>query len=182
MEHRRRSKPTASSLRDMDVEHSASQAVVDSKFHAVLNSKKERKRKRSPVAPFRCLAAMPPEGSKRAVILPSRPSLDTESRVAEVGFEPRTSRSENSTPTTWAISHIPPSLLNICSHISSRPVHKTTFITPGQLEILKFNISAPDECERRVAVVVGLLAFSKWRKAHPYVIRRGLSIHLRRAC
>ncbi|KAG5451860.1 E3 ubiquitin-protein ligase chfr, partial [Clonorchis sinensis] len=48
---------------------------------------------RSAVTPFRCLAAMPPEGSTRAEILPGCPSLDRGSREAEVGFEPRTFRS-----------------------------------------------------------------------------------------
>ncbi|KER32984.1 hypothetical protein T265_01071 [Opisthorchis viverrini] len=47
-------------------------------------------------APFRCLTAMPPEGSTRAGILPGCPSLDRGSREAEVGFEPRTFRSVNS--------------------------------------------------------------------------------------
>ncbi|KER29035.1 hypothetical protein T265_04224 [Opisthorchis viverrini] len=42
---------------------------------------------RSAVAPFRCLAAMPPEGSTRAGILPSCPSLDRGSQEADVGFE-----------------------------------------------------------------------------------------------
>ncbi|KAG5443303.1 hypothetical protein CSKR_109065 [Clonorchis sinensis] len=46
------------------------------------------------VAPFRCLAAMPPEGSTRAGILPGCPGLDRGSREAEVGIEPRTLRSE----------------------------------------------------------------------------------------
>ncbi|KAG5442240.1 hypothetical protein CSKR_100176 [Clonorchis sinensis] len=50
--------------------------------------------KKSPSAatPFRCIAAMPPEGSTRAGILPACPSLDRVSREAEVGFEPRTFR------------------------------------------------------------------------------------------
>ncbi|KAG5445894.1 hypothetical protein CSKR_109643 [Clonorchis sinensis] len=47
---------------------------------------------RSAVTLFRCLAAMPPEGSTRAGILPGCPSLDRGSREAEVGFEPRTFR------------------------------------------------------------------------------------------
>ncbi|KER29454.1 hypothetical protein T265_03920 [Opisthorchis viverrini] len=47
----------------------------------------------SAVAPFRCLASMPHEGGTRAEILPGRPNLDRGSRVAEVGFEPRTFRS-----------------------------------------------------------------------------------------
>ncbi|KAG5454445.1 Heteroproteinous nuclear ribonucleoprotein L, partial [Clonorchis sinensis] len=51
---------------------------------------------RSAVTPFRCLAAMPPEGSTRAEILPGCPSLDRGSREAEVGFEPRTLWSANS--------------------------------------------------------------------------------------
>ncbi|KAG5453486.1 hypothetical protein CSKR_113960 [Clonorchis sinensis] len=46
----------------------------------------------SAVAPFRCLAAMPPEWSTRAGILPACPSLDRTSRDADVGFEPRTFR------------------------------------------------------------------------------------------
>ncbi|KER30899.1 hypothetical protein T265_02715 [Opisthorchis viverrini] len=50
-------------------------------------------RMHSAVAPFRCLAAMPPEGCTRAGILPGYPSLDRGSREAEVGFEPRTFRS-----------------------------------------------------------------------------------------
>ncbi|KAG5441345.1 hypothetical protein CSKR_103221 [Clonorchis sinensis] len=50
-------------------------------------------RHRKAVTPFRCLAAMPPEGSTRAGILPGCPSLDRGSREAEVGFEPRTFRS-----------------------------------------------------------------------------------------
>ncbi|GAA47273.1 hypothetical protein CLF_100161 [Clonorchis sinensis] len=37
----------------------------------------------SAVTPFRCLAAMPPEGSTRAEILPGCPSLDRGSREAE---------------------------------------------------------------------------------------------------
>ncbi|KER21322.1 hypothetical protein T265_10325 [Opisthorchis viverrini] len=57
------------------------------------------------VAPFRCLAAMPPEGSTRAGILPGCPSLDRGSRVAEVGFEPRTFRLVIRTLTTSAISN-----------------------------------------------------------------------------
>ncbi|KER27580.1 hypothetical protein T265_05397 [Opisthorchis viverrini] len=44
------------------------------------------------VAPFRCLAAMPHEGSTRAGILSGCPSLDRESREAEVEFESRTFR------------------------------------------------------------------------------------------
>ncbi|KER31367.1 hypothetical protein T265_02414 [Opisthorchis viverrini] len=36
----------------------------------------KKERKRSAVAPFPCLAAMPPEGSTRAGILPGCPSLD----------------------------------------------------------------------------------------------------------
>ncbi|KAG5450800.1 E3 UFM1-protein ligase 1 [Clonorchis sinensis] len=39
---------------------------------------------------FRCLAAMPLEGSTRAGILPGGPSLDRGIREVEVGFEPRT--------------------------------------------------------------------------------------------
>ncbi|KER28782.1 hypothetical protein T265_04473 [Opisthorchis viverrini] len=48
------------------------------------------------VAPFRCLATMPQEGGTRDGILSGRPNIDRESRVAEVGFEPRTFRSVNS--------------------------------------------------------------------------------------
>ncbi|KER32508.1 hypothetical protein T265_12788, partial [Opisthorchis viverrini] len=51
---------------------------------------------RSAVTPFRCLAAMPHEGSTRTGILPGCPSLDRGSREADVGFEPRTFRSVNS--------------------------------------------------------------------------------------
>ncbi|KER24319.1 hypothetical protein T265_14454, partial [Opisthorchis viverrini] len=54
------------------------------------------KKNRSAVAPFRCPAAVQPEGCTRAEILPGRSSLDRESHEAEVGFEPRTLRSVNS--------------------------------------------------------------------------------------
>ncbi|KER27447.1 hypothetical protein T265_05488 [Opisthorchis viverrini] len=54
-------------------------------------------RNRSAVAPFRCLAAMPYEGSStRAGVLSGCPSQDRGSREAEVGFEPRTFRSVKS--------------------------------------------------------------------------------------
>ncbi|KER19594.1 hypothetical protein T265_11678 [Opisthorchis viverrini] len=42
------------------------------------------------VAPFRWLAATPPEENTRARILPGCPSLDRRGREAKVGFEPRT--------------------------------------------------------------------------------------------
>ncbi|KER31855.1 hypothetical protein T265_12897, partial [Opisthorchis viverrini] len=48
------------------------------------------KKNPSAITPFRCLAAMPPEGSTRAGILPGCPSLDGGNREAEFGFEPRT--------------------------------------------------------------------------------------------
>ncbi|KAG5452329.1 hypothetical protein CSKR_112798 [Clonorchis sinensis] len=48
------------------------------------------------VKAFRCLAAVPPEGSTRAAILPGCASLDRGSREAEVGFEPQTFRSVRS--------------------------------------------------------------------------------------
>ncbi|KER34021.1 hypothetical protein T265_00210 [Opisthorchis viverrini] len=69
-----------------------------------------KKRKRSAVASFRCLAAMPPEGSTRARILPGSPSLDRESRVAEVAFEPRTFRSVNSRSNH--LGHLAPELIS----------------------------------------------------------------------
>ncbi|KAG5441528.1 hypothetical protein CSKR_109759 [Clonorchis sinensis] len=53
-------------------------------------------RRRSAVAPFRYLTAMPPEGCTRAGILPGFSSLAKRNREAEVGFEPRTFRSVNS--------------------------------------------------------------------------------------
>ncbi|KAG5450526.1 hypothetical protein CSKR_109074 [Clonorchis sinensis] len=65
---------------------------------------KKRAHDSFPVTPFRCLTATPPEGSMRAGILPSCPSLDREGREAEVGFEPRTFRSVNSRSNHWAIS------------------------------------------------------------------------------
>ncbi|GAA51721.1 ATP-binding cassette transporter [Clonorchis sinensis] len=49
-----------------------------------------RKRKRSAVTLFRCLAAMPSEGSTRTGILPDCPSLDRRSRDEEIVFEPQT--------------------------------------------------------------------------------------------
>ncbi|KAG5444772.1 hypothetical protein CSKR_111387 [Clonorchis sinensis] len=51
---------------------------------------------RNAVATLRCLTATPPEGCKRAGILPGRPSLDRGSREAEVGFELQNFRSVNS--------------------------------------------------------------------------------------
>ncbi|GAA56377.1 hypothetical protein CLF_110754 [Clonorchis sinensis] len=50
------------------------------------------KKNPSAVTSFRCLAAMPPEESKRAGIFPDCPSLDKKIREAEVGFKPRTFR------------------------------------------------------------------------------------------
>ncbi|KAG5444787.1 hypothetical protein CSKR_113920 [Clonorchis sinensis] len=58
----------------------------------------------SAVAPFRCLAAMPPKGSTRAGILPGCPSPDRGSREAEVGFEPRTFRSRSMKAITSKLS------------------------------------------------------------------------------
>ncbi|KAG5453392.1 hypothetical protein CSKR_110035 [Clonorchis sinensis] len=52
-----------------------------------------QKKNCSAVAPFRCLTAMPPEGSTRAGMLPGCPSLDRGRREAEVKFETRTFRS-----------------------------------------------------------------------------------------
>ncbi|KAG5451189.1 hypothetical protein CSKR_102637 [Clonorchis sinensis] len=63
------------------------------------------KNNRSAVAPFRCLATMPPEGSTRSVVLPNCPSLDRRSRDTEIGFEPQTFQSENSCSTH---SHLTP--------------------------------------------------------------------------
>ncbi|KAG5447960.1 hypothetical protein CSKR_100924 [Clonorchis sinensis] len=60
----------------------------------------------SAVTPFRCLAAMLPEGSTRAGILPGCPSLDRGSREAEFRFEPRTLRSVNSRSNH--LSHLAP--------------------------------------------------------------------------
>ncbi|KER28298.1 hypothetical protein T265_04830 [Opisthorchis viverrini] len=61
---------------------------------------------RSAVAPFRCLAAVLPEGNTRAGKLPGHPSLDRSGRDAEVGFEPRTFRSASSHSEHLAISAI----------------------------------------------------------------------------
>ncbi|GAA56361.1 hypothetical protein CLF_110705 [Clonorchis sinensis] len=73
------------------------------------NSKPDRPKdgNRSAVTPFQGLAAMPPEGSTRAGILPGCPSLDRGSREAEVGFETRTFRSVNSRSNH--LSHLAPS-------------------------------------------------------------------------
>ncbi|KER25423.1 hypothetical protein T265_07105 [Opisthorchis viverrini] len=54
-------------------------------------------------------AAMPPEGSTRAGILPGCPSIDRRSREAEVGFEPRTFWSVNSR--SDHLSHLAPSIV-----------------------------------------------------------------------
>ncbi|KER34120.1 hypothetical protein T265_00008 [Opisthorchis viverrini] len=48
----------------------------------------------TPVAPFRYLVAMLPEGGTRAGILPGYPSLNKSSRNAEIGLKPRTFRSK----------------------------------------------------------------------------------------
>ncbi|KAG5450642.1 hypothetical protein CSKR_100117 [Clonorchis sinensis] len=53
---------------------------------------------RPAVAPFRCLAATPPEGSAKAGMLSGCPP-NKGSRDAKVGFEPRTSRAINSRST-----------------------------------------------------------------------------------
>ncbi|KER25646.1 hypothetical protein T265_06935 [Opisthorchis viverrini] len=78
-----------------------SERTIDQAEHRVDSTKRkasEKKDDRSAVAPFRCLAAMQPEGSTRSGIQPGCPSLDRGSREAEVGFEPRTFRSVNSRP------------------------------------------------------------------------------------
>ncbi|KAG5445492.1 hypothetical protein CSKR_100980 [Clonorchis sinensis] len=59
----------------------------------------------SAVAPFRCLAAMPPEGSRRAGILPGYPSLGRVSPDAKGGFEPRAFQSVNSRSNHRTFSH-----------------------------------------------------------------------------
>ncbi|KER27704.1 hypothetical protein T265_05331 [Opisthorchis viverrini] len=64
-------------------------------------------RNRAAIAPFRCLTAMPQEGSMRAGILPGCPSLDRGSGEAEVAFEPRTSWLTNSRSNH--LSHLTPS-------------------------------------------------------------------------
>ncbi|KAG5450477.1 hypothetical protein CSKR_103765 [Clonorchis sinensis] len=56
--------------------------------------KTKDKDSRSTVTLFRCLTAMPPEGSTRAGIPPGCPSLDSGSREADVRFEPGTFRTE----------------------------------------------------------------------------------------
>ncbi|KER25612.1 LOW QUALITY PROTEIN: hypothetical protein T265_14179, partial [Opisthorchis viverrini] len=73
-------------------------AAATTTVRRVRVSTKKIKIKRSAVAPSRCLAAMPPEGSTRAGILPGCPSLDRGSRVAEFGFEPRTFRNISAGP------------------------------------------------------------------------------------
>ncbi|KAG5455047.1 hypothetical protein CSKR_100956 [Clonorchis sinensis] len=80
-------------------------------------------RHRKAVAPFRCLAAMPPEGCTRARILPGCPSLDRGSRKAEVGFEPRTFRSVNSRSNH--LGHLAPSQINYgCTFlVMTIPIH-----------------------------------------------------------
>ncbi|KER21542.1 hypothetical protein T265_10164 [Opisthorchis viverrini] len=78
----------------------------------------------STVAPFRCPAAMPPKGSTRAGILPGYPSVDRESREAEVGFEPRT---------FWSVN----SRSNHLSHLASFPLESTvTTETVGTFKVL----------------------------------------------
>ncbi|KER28358.1 hypothetical protein T265_04815 [Opisthorchis viverrini] len=62
----------------------------------ILTSSSPGYRNRSAVTPFRCLAAMPPEGNMWAIILPGCPSLDRGRREAEVGFEPQTLQSAQS--------------------------------------------------------------------------------------
>ncbi|KER32121.1 hypothetical protein T265_01743 [Opisthorchis viverrini] len=91
---------------------------------------------RSSVAPFRCLAAMPHEGGTRAGILPGSPKLDSGSRVAEVGFEPRTFRTWSSRALNGACAfNLLPAM-----HISfSNP----SFDSPLTVLDLCTNLSAP---------------------------------------
>ncbi|KER20158.1 hypothetical protein T265_11240 [Opisthorchis viverrini] len=73
-------------------------SCLRSSNHMVFSDKNLHQGYRSAVAAIRCLTAMRPEGSTRARILPSCPSLDRESREAGVGFGPRTIRSVNLRP------------------------------------------------------------------------------------
>ncbi|KER31817.1 hypothetical protein T265_02044 [Opisthorchis viverrini] len=52
----------------------------DQSWTVVSSAPKGSRKKRSSVAPFQCLTAIPPEGSMRAGILPGCPTLDTGSR------------------------------------------------------------------------------------------------------
>ncbi|KER32681.1 hypothetical protein T265_12775, partial [Opisthorchis viverrini] len=64
---------------------------------------------------------MPHEGGTRAGILSGRPSLDRGSRVAEVGFEPRTFRSVNSRSNH--LGHLAPPSTSKHDNVSCHPAH-----------------------------------------------------------
>ncbi|KER32102.1 hypothetical protein T265_01725 [Opisthorchis viverrini] len=64
---------------------------------------------RPAVPSFQCLTAMPPEESKKAGILLGCSSLDRGIREAEVGFEPRTFRTESWKATALSRAFVLPS-------------------------------------------------------------------------
>ncbi|KER23934.1 LOW QUALITY PROTEIN: hypothetical protein T265_14530 [Opisthorchis viverrini] len=74
------------------------------------------------VSSFRCLAAMPPDGSTRVEILPGYPSLDKERRETEIEFEPWTFRSVNSRSNLlghWVLVRFPKMEISSCGWSSS---------------------------------------------------------------
>ncbi|KER29410.1 hypothetical protein T265_03978 [Opisthorchis viverrini] len=65
---------------------------------------------------------MPTEGSTRADIMPWYPSLDKKGREAEVGFEPRTFQSVNSSHLApYLSSEVPVMTINILLSADSKP-------------------------------------------------------------
>ncbi|KER28144.1 hypothetical protein T265_04975 [Opisthorchis viverrini] len=89
------------------------------------------------VTPFRCLAAMSPEGSTMVGILPGCPSLDR-SLDTEVGFETLTFRSVNSrsdhfhlahtTQSCWKVHHPMSTKHTVISRISYQLKHELVFV------------------------------------------------------
>ncbi|KER26578.1 hypothetical protein T265_06221 [Opisthorchis viverrini] len=63
---------------------------------------------------------MPSEGSTRTGILPGRTSLDRGSRVAEVGFEPRTFRCKTHVEKTIQFYHETSTYMTVLPYNSTR--------------------------------------------------------------
>ncbi|KAG5441011.1 hypothetical protein CSKR_101241 [Clonorchis sinensis] len=89
---------------------------------------------RSAVALFRCLSAMPYEGSTRAGILSGCPGLDRGDREAGVGFEPRTFRSATFRSNHSGISPFHESLRHIGIGLNVSPCDSCSYAyTPPTL-------------------------------------------------
>ncbi|KAG5454334.1 Trafficking kinesin-binding protein 1, partial [Clonorchis sinensis] len=127
--------------------------------------------------PFWCLAAMPPEGSTRAEILPGCPSLDRGSREAEMGFERRTFRSVNSRFNH--LSHLAPSCEELAiaewlrRQLTDRTVGGSNPTSASRL--LLSRLEQPGSASALVPPSIGVAA--RHRKLSGLLIKICLKIH-----